>query len=472
LKGGKTLSNGLIVERRLLKVERVIGETTVRRTVEADIVLPFKIIKIFDVIAHVVNVQTEVRAGGVDITGVIHKQLFVVDRGDLVRHLDEDVPFQVFVPVAGAAPGMNVQVDIRVISVDTTLIDPLTVRQVIILEIFVKVTVTEQIEVVVDVRDGDIIVRKELLKVDSVVGEDIVRQAITPTITLPITARKIFRIIPSVRDVTAEVRFDTVILRGVIHKQVFLVDEGNLVRHAAEDIPFTKTIDIPGARPGMQVQFNVRVFLEEFELIDPPSRLLRQVLVIEAFVKVTETLQLEVVVDVEGKFIVVTKKLLKVEAVVVDVLQQETLRAVVTLPVQALKVFEIIGQIVNLQAEARFDQVIVRGVLHKQIFFADPGNLVRHAREDIPFTFVKTASGARPGMNVQVSARIVGPIRHRIIDVQGLRLEQTVVIEIFVKVTRTVQLEVVVDVRRKIPPMPPRPASEVSEASGESKEES
>ncbi len=459
------MPNGLIVERRLLKVERVIGETTVRRTVETDIVLPFKIIKIFDVIANVMDVQTEVGVGGVDITGVIHKQLFVVDRGDVVRHLDEDVPFQVFVPVAGAAPGMNVQVDIRVISVDTSLIDPLTVRQMIILEIFVKVTVTEQIEVVVDVRDTDIIVKKELLKVDSVVGEDLIMQTFTPTVTLPITAKKIFRILPTVRDVTAEVRFDTVILRGVIHKQVFFVDEGDLVRHATEDIPFTRTVDIPGARPGMHVQFNVKVIVQEFELIDPPSRLLRQVLVIEAFVKVTETLQLEVVVDVQGKFIVVTKKLLKVEAVVVDVLQQETLRAVVTLPVQAIKVFEIVGRIVNLQAEARFDQVVVRGILHKQIFFVDPGNLVRHAREDIPFTFVKMAPGARPGMNVQVSARIVGDIRHRIVDTQGLRLEQTAVIEIFVKVTRTVQLEVVTDVRRVIPPLDPPPKSTSEEES-------
>jgi len=166
-----------------------------------------------------------------------------------------------------------------------------------------------------------------------------------------------------------------------------------------------------------------------------------------------------VVVDVKGRFIVVEKRLLKVESVVVDVLQQETLRSVVTLPVQASKVFEIAGQIVNLQAEARFDQVVVRGVLHKQLFFVDPGNLVRHAREDVPFTFVKTAPGARPGMNVQVHANIIGEIRHRIIDEQGLKIEQTAVIEIFVKVTRTVQLEVVVDVRRVIPPLDPPPVN-------------
>ncbi len=443
-----------IVERRLLKVERVVGETTVRRTVEAEITLPFKAIKVFDVIASVTDVTTEVREGGVLVTGVIHKQLFVVDLGDIVRHVPEDVSFEEFVGIPGVGPGMNAQVNIRILTVDTELnLD--RVRQTVVLEIFVKVTITEQVEVVLDVRGPGIVVRRELLKVDSVVGEDTQFFTLTPTVTLPITAQKIFRIIPSVRDVTAEVREDTVIVRGVIHKQIFLVDEGDLVRHASEDVPFTRTVDIPGARPGMDVQVTLRVVLEDFELVDPPGRVLRQTLVVEAFVKVTETLQLEVVVDVKGPGIKVIKKLLKVESVVVDVLQQETVRATVILPQKPTKILEIIAQVVNLEAEARTDQVLVRGILHKQIFFVDEaGDLLRHFREDVPFRFVKAVPGARPEMNVQVRARIIGDIIHRL---DGEKLEQTAVIEVFVKVTRTVQLEVVVDVLRVAPPVPPVP---------------
>ncbi len=405
-------------------------------------------------IANVTDVQADVSQDAVMVSGVIDKQLFVVDKGDLVRHIPEQVPFHAVVPVQGARPGMNALVQVRLISVDTELIEPDVVRQVIVLEIFVKVTVTQQLFVVVDVRNKDIIVDKELLKVDSVVGEDTARQMI-PVVTLPITARKIFRILPTVRNVTAEVQDGVVIVRGVIHKQIFLVDEGELVRHAAEDIPFTKTIPIPGAEPGQRAQVDVRVRLDDFELIDPPSRRLRQTLVLEVFVKVTEILQIEVVKDVRGPGIEVEKKLLKVESVVVDVFQQETVRATVTLPVQAIKIFEILAQILDLQAEAQFDQVIVRGVLHKQVFFVDPSNLIRHTREDIPFRFVKNAPGARPGMNVQVQAKIIGDIMHRIVDVQGMVVEQTSVIEIFAKVTETVQQEVVLDVIRRIPPKHP-----------------
>ena len=449
------MSGELVIKRRLLKVEKVVGENTVKKTIEADVALPFKIIKVFDVLASVQDVEAEVVAGGVEISATIKKQLFVVDKGDLVHHVEEEVPLEVFVPVSGAEPGMNVQVDVRVLAVDTTLVNAETVQQSILLDIFVKVTVTEQIEVVTDVHGKDLIVKKELLKVDSVVGEDLVSQTITPTVTLPITAKKIFRIQATARDVTAEVRTDSVILRGTIHKQIFLVDEGDLMRHAREDIPFTKTIEIPGARPGMHVQFKVNVSVEDAEIIDAPSRKLRQTLLIEAFVKVTESLQLEVVVDVKGKHIVVSKKLLKVESVVVDVLQRETVRAVVTLPVQAIKIFEILGSIVDLEAEARTDQVLVKGVLHKQIFFVDPGNLVRHTFEDVPFRFMKSAPGARPGMNVQAHVRIIGEIKRKIIDEQGKKVEQTAVLEIFVKVTRTVQLEVVVDVQKVFPKLDP-----------------
>ncbi len=450
-----------IVKRRLLKVDRVIGEDTVRETVEATIKLPFAIIKIFEIIASVTDVETEVQEGGVMVSGVIHKQLFVVDKGDVVRHVPEDVTFSAFVDIPGVTRGMDAQVDVRILTVDTEVIeDGMKVRQTVVLEIFVKVTVTKQIEVVVDVEGKDIVVKKDLLKVDSVVGEDTKAFTLTPTVTLPITAKKIFKIIPSVRDVTAEVKDGTVIVRGVVHKQVFLVDEGDLVRHAAEDIPFTQAVDIPGARPNMDVQVRVSVSLEDFELIDPPSRRLRQTLVLEAFVKVTEVLQLDVVVDVKGPGIDVVKKLLKVESVVVDVRQKETLKSTVTLPQKPTKILEVVASIVNLQAEARTDQVLVKGILHKQIFFVDAaGDLLRHFREDVPFTFVKRAPGARPDMNVQVRASIVGEIRTKL---DGKELEQIAVIDIFAKVTRSVQLEVVVDVKRvapvpPVPPVPPKP---------------
>lgn len=445
------MSDKLIVKRRLLKVEKVVNEATVTEAVESEFKLPYKVLKIFDVMANVMGVRSSVRPGGVEVSGVIDKQLFVVDKGDLVRHIPEEIPFSIFVPLSGVTPGMNAYVTVRVESVETDLVRFDTVRQVIVLEIFVKVTVTRQINVVVDVIGPAIVVKKELLKVDAVVAEDTVCQVLSETVTLPITAKKIFRILPSVRDVTAEVKRDVVIVRGIIHKQIFLVDEGELVRHAAENIPFVKTVPLPGVRPGQKAQVNVDVILEDYALIDPPSRKLRQDLLLCIFAKVTKSVQLEVVVDVFGPGIRVRKELLKVESVVLDLEQQHTLRSTVTLPIQAVKIFEILAHLINVEGTAGFNTVMVKGILHKQIFFVDPGNLVRHVKENIPFRIVKEAPGVRPGMNVQVKAAIIGEVSGRLVGVQ--KVEQTAVLDLFIKVTEPVQLKVVVDVRR-IKPKP------------------
>jgi hypothetical protein len=78
--------------------------------------------------------------------------------------------------------------------------------------------------------------------------------------------------------------------------------------------------------------------------------------------------------------------------------------------------------------------------------------LLRHVREDVPFQVVANVPGAEPGMNVQARLRIMGDIDFDLVN--GRVVQQTAVIEAFLKVTRTVQLEVVVDVIFKDAPVP------------------
>lgn len=454
------MHTALDVKKQLLKVDKVIGETTVTKVIESTVTLPIKAIKIFDVVASLTNVRGEVREGGVLVTGIIKKQLFVVDEGDLVRHVPEEIPFRQFIEVPGARPNLNVQIRAAIIDIQTQLIEKgKKVRQEVIIEIFVKVTETEQILVVTDVTGGpkDLKVEKKLLKVESVIGEDRVSDVIKNTVELPITAKKIFQIVSELRDIQAEVKRNVVIVRGIVHKQIFLVDEGDLVRHVSEDVPFSVAVNVPGARPGLNVQVDVNAIVDQFELIKPPSKKLRQTIILDIFVKVTETVQIDVVTNVKGTGIIVDRKLLKVEQVVTDVLQTTTVDAEVELPMKAEKIFRILAEIVNIQTEIVNGKVIIRAILHKQIFFVDMGGLLRHVREDVPFQIIANVPQAVPSMNIQVRLRIVGDIDFDII--KGKIVRQTAIIEAFIKITETEQLEVVVDVRAKkpVPPEPPKP---------------
>ncbi|MGI6129023.1 MAG: DUF3794 and LysM peptidoglycan-binding domain-containing protein [bacterium] len=472
----------LVVRRRLLRVQRVVGEQTKTKTVQATVTLPVQAIKVFEVQATLKGTKCEIRRDGVFIQGTIHKQVFYVDQGDLVRHVPEDVPFHFFVEVEGAEPGMSCQAHTKIVSVDWTLsADGREVVQDVAIQAFVKVTEVEQMEVVVDVTNTDIVVTRELLRVESVVGEDTIRESISNTVTLPMNALKIFDVRAEVRNVTTTIRDDSVTVKGIIHKQIFFVDEGNLVRHIPEDVPFSITADIPGATSDMEAFVDVNVMVDDFKLRHVPGRELRQTMIVEAFIKVVEPLQIQVVTNVTGPDIIVERRLLKVDHVVTEDTKRESIDSEVCLPMQALKIFSIMARLEDVTAEVKRDSVIVRGTIHKQVFFVDMGNLLRHHSEDVPFRMVLDTPGSTPDMSVHVRANIIGDVEYTLKDDHkhhdhhhhdktcpphvpgggGQRLSQAVIVEVFVKVTEPVQLNVVVDVREEAVPGPtPPPVAE------------
>ena len=434
------------VKRRLLKVDKVVAETTEKKTIVSEFTLPLRAKKIFDVVARLNDVEAQARQDGVTVRGEIRKQLFIVDEGDLIRHVDEEEAFEQFIQLQNVQPGMRVQVNARIVDVNVQLINENEVRQEIVLEIFVKVTEVQQLQVITDVIGGpkDLQVDKKLLKVDSVVGEDKVAEVIKETVQLPITAKKIYEIVPEVTNVQTEVVNDAVIVRGVVHKQIFLVDEGDLVRHVTEDNLFTVTVPIQGARPGMDVQVDIDAVVDRFQLIDVPGNMLRLTILLNIFVKVTEILQLKIVTDVKGKGIEVDKQLLKVDQVVDEARQREIVDSQVQLPIGAQKIFRIMGEITDVETEIVNGKVIVGAVLHKQIFLVDQSGLLRHVEEDVPFQVIKQLPDAEPQMDVQENLQIIDEIDFQLVEKK--KLEQTAVVEVFVKVTEVEQLDIVVDV--------------------------
>ncbi len=458
------------VKKRLLKVQRVIGENVTQKTIEATVRLPVAAIKVMDVIASIENVQREVKDDGVMVRGSIHKQIFYVDQGDLVRHVREDIPFRVFVNVRGAKEKMRAQTDVSIEDITWSVTHQgMAIKQNVVVRVFAKVTETKQVEVVVAVPGVKAIT--EHLRVESVVGETTGRETLNPTVELPVPAIKIFDVQARVQDVTFDIKNDTVLVKGMVHKQIFYVDKTNVVRHFPEDVAFTLGVDVPGAHPDMDAEVDVNVSVDDWRILDksdkphdkyehrphhphhPPipdhpmpehtyGQRLRQTVVVEAFVKVVEPLQLDVVVDVPHHK--VKTMLLKVDEVIAHVKDTETIDAEVTLPINAIKVYTIQASIRNLRYDIRDGSVIVRGVIHKQIFFVDNANMLRHYPENIPFSIPVDVPESEKGMTAHVRARIVGEVDWTLR--RGNRIMQTILVAADVKVTKEVQLKVVTDV--------------------------
>jgi LysM repeat protein len=296
----------------------------------------------------------------------------------------------------------------------------------------------------------------ELLKVEQVVGENAAQTSVIRDITLPGRVRKIADVDATIRNVTSRVIENKVIVEGIIHKQIFYVDEDTdqLKEFTVTDEKFIHFVDVPGAMPGMNVQVHARIefighdFIREFQENQAWFTVFRQTVVLEVFAKVTETLQLEVVVDVRGiDQKKVTKELLKVDSVIGENASQVTVLADIEFPRPARKLKNIDASVRNVVARVIENKVIVEGILHKQIFFvAQEDDVVYEVSVDEPFTHFVDVPGAFPGANVQVYPRV------EFVDIvidpyDRLTGRQTAVIDIFVKVTETVQVDVVTDVK-------------------------
>ncbi|MCK4257332.1 MAG: DUF3794 domain-containing protein [Halanaerobiales bacterium] len=270
----------------LVKLERVVGENSVQTLVPNSLELPIPAIKVVDIDAEVRDITCEVIQDKVIIQGIVHKQVFFIDTDDIERHIGEDVPFSTFVDVPGAEPGNNCQIHPIIEFIKHELSDDGTILdQEIVLEIFVKITETVQLNLVI----GDDI----LLKIPEVIGENVCQILLENVFELPICAIKIKEIDAVVKDVRCTIIRDKVIIQGIVHKQIYFIDEENIERHQSEDVPFSTFVDVQGAEPGMDADINPVIEFVKPEL-DPPSTLLRQKIVLEIFVKVTQTVQIAI----------------------------------------------------------------------------------------------------------------------------------------------------------------------------------
>ncbi len=485
----------------LLKVDHVVGENARQETLVKEITLPFLVRKITDVDARV-NVESRVIDDKVVVEGTLSKTLTFVDEktGQLREFEVPGERFTTFVDVPGAEPGMDVQERVRVEFVGHQLIgqkehhdrprddyqtDSLKddikdkikdgmkdhekdhhhdghhkdhhkphkkvetiFRQTAVLEIFVKVTKSIQQKVVVDVLNIDPRrVKKKLIKVEAVVGEDAQQTQVESRLTFEHPVR-------NVRTVEARVQVDSdrvienkVVVEGTLHKVLFVTDEnGELTQRRVEEM-FTATIPIPGARPGMNVQVHPRVEDVSHQITDG-GLVVRQLAILDIFVKVTETFQFELVVDI--KDFPVQKELLKLAQVVGEGKRQISVVREVdfSTPVQNI-ITPPRREVRNLTSRVIDNKVIVEGTLHKNIFFVEEKTgRVLDIGVDEPFRTFIDIPGARPGMNVQVYPRV--ELVTFDFTPGNTTARQTAILEISVKVTETIQQEVVVVEKRVV----------------------
>lgn len=134
-------------------------------------------------------------------------------------------------------------------------------------------------------------------------------------------------------------------------------------------------------------------------------------------------------------------------------------------PINAIKIDHITATLARVEDRVFENKVVKQGFIHKQIFFVDPDNFVRHMAEDIPFMIAVDIPGVHPGDNIDVQNHLLDidtnfrllpghhpghkpddhPDEHPGENKGGFRaiLSQKVVAHVLVKVSEWTQLDVV-----------------------------
>ena len=322
---------------------------------------------------------------------------------------------------------------------------------------------------------------EELIRVEYVIGEEVVTESITGTITIPDEKPPAERII-DVRDfginnlqTTIEeggVEITGNIEIGVTYVGIVPETEPQQPVHFVEGfLPLRNFVDIPEAEPGMNVFVDISIRRLSFDQIDippleegevfPGERTIEVTVVLQKFVKVTEYRQITVITDVTGiPEENISEELLRIE----DVIGENVLTVVVsgelTPPTELGKppIERVLSATADIEGdiftEITEDGVIVEGSILGGVMYV---GIVDEDAPQQPVHFLETAfnfseaidvPGAEEGMNVHTNITIQ-KISYDVVygpngEIETVEID--VILRIFVKVTEPKQVNVVIDI--------------------------
>ena len=468
---------GVELKEELLKVEQVVGETTARKVLREMLTIPENLPtaeKVISVDADILTSSFQLIRGKVLVEGTIRVRALYVARvaagTQPVQLLEQDVSFEVIAEIPGTDPSMNAFIDVDIHDVSFDLVDVRTLDVRLVLSAMVKVTRTEQIEVVTEVTGPpDLQVARELLKVEDVVGEATAQALVSSRLAVPPEKPDIESVIsaeakPRLTDV--QVLDGQVVAEGLIDVDVLYAAVPHdpymprlPVHFFSTQLRFSQVIEVPGAAVGMRAQ--VRLVLEAVTFTELDFRTVSVDVVLKLTAKVTVVRQLEVVTEVTSKTTVldVEKRLLRVE----DVIGEDTVQTILK------EALEVPREKPNIERVLRIDcsvkeasyriidgKVIVEGVVELQTLYVaqtpERDQPVHHMSHRLKFTQVVEVPGTQEGFLAETRIAIEH-VDFEVLDDRHFTAK--VLIGVFAKVTEPVQLNVVVNVVVVTPPEVP-----------------
>jgi len=440
-----------------LRVENVIGEAIKQVNVSRDITLPVPAKKIESIDSRIRDVEFKIIENKIIVEAVLHKQIYYVEcvTGDVQEYTVPDERITEFVHIDGAEPNMDasVSVDIEYCDVEAVKMAGedhchLVFQQTCILRLKAKVIETLEIDVVTNVEGDGLTPTFETIEIDNVIGVGREQHNISDNfIELPANTKKIKSIDAEIRDIEEKILPNKIVVKGNIHKQIYyVVEPSGEVREMSADVPFSIFVPVEGAREGAVVSTTVRIEYIDSELVTRNGKkFVKETVVLEIRAKVTDRVSLNIVTAVAGAQ--VETRTFNIERVIGEARRQVNIMARIETPTPARKIAKVDSRLRITDTEVIPNKVIVKGVLHKQIYYVSAvDDQLRELTVEEPFTEFVHVEGARAGDTVDVTGRIEYVNVEAAATTPTTMWRQTAVLDIVARVTETETITIVVAV--------------------------
>lgn len=306
---------------------------------------------------------------------------------------------------------------------------------------------------------------KELVRVDQVIGETSAQSVVEGTILLPDGKPDIERVVSvdaelitdSVKTDILDAKIGKVLIDGAIDVNAMYVGDvpagSQPVHFVSDQIDFSFFVKIPGATKKMDVRVKAKIEHIQFSSDPGKPREIKVRIVVQFFVKVTQRIEIEIVIDATGPAdLQVLKKTVRVEDVIGEASGQSIVKGDVSVPEPKPDIEEVLqveGKAKDTEFKVIDDKIIVEGVLDVGVLYAAivsgdrPQQPVHFLEAEIPFTQFLEIEGAREGMSKFVRVE-VEHIKGRRKDARTVSIEA--ILKIKAKVFETKLLQVIIDI--------------------------
>lgn len=299
------------VQEELLRVEHVVGDNVLNTDLEGRMIVPQDqppCARIILTEVRILATESSIVDEAVTLRGRLEGTVLYAgngeEEGQSLHCLTNTFSFEETINLPQARAGMRVLPVVHVVKVDTRRLDSRTLEMGIQLELFVKVTQPRQILAVVDVDTEDVDSKKELLRVEHMVGEKTSQDTITRLLEIPKGHPPMERMLNMEirsREIIPQAQENGVLLRGDMEASLLYVpappspEETRPIHFLSMPLALEAFLSIPGTEPSFQVHSKTLIQSVDYR-VQGPGQIAMEV-VVENYGRVVELRQLEVIVD-------------------------------------------------------------------------------------------------------------------------------------------------------------------------------